>query len=188
MSKVVHSRSTGVHLDYIRGYNERIIMDLEKALDYHGLPHDLIRPRTVKGVEKLLGVWDFDGHYSKFKTLGAKRYMVQYSNDPRNGPDAGKLSITVAGVNKKTALSYMMEKYGINIWDAFSDDLYIPPEFSGKQNHTYIDDPRAGVVTDYLGIPAEYYEKSCIHMEPADYSLSISREYRDFLIGLEDIE
>lgn len=180
--------NAGDHVDYIRGYNQRIIADLERALDYHGLPHDLIRPKTVNGVEKPLGVWDFDGHYSKFKTLGAKRYMVEYSDDPRNGSDAGKLSLTVAGVNKRTALPYMQDKYGAGIWEAFSDDLYIPPEYSGKQTHTYIDDPRDGVVIDYLGEPAEYHEKSCIHMEAADYSLSISREYRDFLIGLEDIE
>ena len=82
----------------------------------------------------------------------------------------------------------MMEKYGAGIWAAFSDELYIPPEYSGKQTHTYIDDPRDGVVVDYLGEAAAYHEKSCIHMEAADYSLSISREYRDFLIGLEDIE
>lgn len=176
------------HQEYIRDYNQRIIADLERALDYHGLPHDLIRPRTVKGVEKPMGVWDFDGHYARFKTLGAKRYMVEYSNDPRNGGDAGKMSLTVAGINKKTALPYMLKKYGAGIWDAFSDELYIPPGKSGKQTHTYIDDPRDGVVVDYLGTPAEYHERSCIHMEAADYSLSISREYRDFLIGLEDID
>ena len=36
-----------------------------------------ISPKTIKGETKTLGVWDFDGFYTDFKTLGAKRYIFR---------------------------------------------------------------------------------------------------------------
>ena len=32
-------------------------------------------PKTIEGETKPLGVWDYDGHYDEFKSLGAKRYI-----------------------------------------------------------------------------------------------------------------
>ena len=167
------------HLSYIHDYNQKIAQQIQKALDYHNLPPDVAEPMTVKGVKKPLGVWDFDGFYSRFKTLGAKRYMTE-SN--------GAISITVAGLNKKITVPYLLEKYGDSIFDAFSDQLYIPPEYTGKNIHTYIDKPRDGILIDYRGVSAEYHEKSCIHLEQSDYTLSISREYADFLKGVKENE
>lgn len=98
------------HIDYINRYNNMIIKALERAMIHHGLPVDKIRPKNRKGEEKPLGVWDFDGHYSYFKTLGAKRYLVKYSDDPRNGDDAGIYKITVAGLSKQKAVEYLKFK------------------------------------------------------------------------------
>ena len=47
-----------------------------------------LQPKTNNGIKKLIGVWDFDGSYSRFKTLGAKRYLVEYK-------DTKELEITV---------------------------------------------------------------------------------------------
>ena len=58
------------HMDYIKRYNDDCIKKLYMAMDYHELPYDLIEPKTIKGESKPLGVWDFDGHYKRFKTLG----------------------------------------------------------------------------------------------------------------------
>lgn len=183
----IKARHAERHAAYIEDYNERITRQLRRAMNYHALPHSLIAPLTKEGVPKPLGVWDFDGHYSKFKTLGAKRYLVQYSQDERNKKkDRGKISLTVSGLNKQTCVPYL-NRNG-RAFDEFVDELYIPPEYTGKNTHTYIDAERTGTVTDYLGVEAPFRELSSVHMEAADYSLSISREYADFLRNIrEDI-
>lgn len=177
------------HMEYIKKYNTIIREQLLKAMKYHGISPDAIEPKTIDGVKKCLGVWDFDGHYEQFKTLGAKRYLVQYSNDERNKPkDRGKYNLTVSGLNKKICVPYLLETYGeTGIFNAFNNNLYIPPEHTGKNTHTYIDEPRIGVVVDYLGNPGKYNELSGVHLEKCDYSLSISREYLDYILNVETV-
>lgn len=167
------------HQHYIEHYNNIITHKIAKAMKHHDIPIEKAEPLTIKGVKKPLGVWDFDGHYSRFKTLGAKRYMTE---------SEGQINITVAGLNKKITVPYLIAKYGDKVFDNFTDNLYIPPEYTGKNTHTYIDAERKGVVYDYSGTPGEYKEQSCIHLEQADYTLSISREYADFLRGVKENE
>lgn len=178
------------HMDYIRRYNDIIRAQLVGAMKYHGINPDAIEPETVKGVKKCLGVWDFDGHYKQFKTLGAKRYLVQYSDDSRNPEKIrGTYNLTVSGLNKKTCVPYMLERYGEHgIFSAFNTELYIPPEYTGKNTHTYIDESRTGKVVDYLGVTNEYNELSGVHLEKSDYSLKISREYLDYLLDIKTVE
>ena len=170
------------HMDYINDYNASIRQQLVDAMRYHGMDISCIEPTTISGEKKPLGVWDFDGHYSRFKTIGAKRYMVEYSNDKRNGKNKGKISLTVAGINKTKALPYLLDKYGKEgIFDAFNFDLEIPAEHTGKNVHTYIDTPKRGVVIDYLNTPGEYYEKSSVHLSQSEYSFSVSEQYLAYL-------
>lgn len=166
------------HIEYINKYNEMIRNRLYKAMDFHGLSHDLIKPKTVKGEKKCLGVWDFEGYYERFKTLGAKRYMVQKD---------GKVNITVSGLNKKIAVPYLQQKFGDDIFKEFKQGLYVPPEYTGKNTHTYIDNERSGVLTDYLGNKCTYHELSAVHMEGSDYHLSLSKEYVDYLTEIKTI-
>lgn len=182
--KVVNAEN---HIDYINRYNQLITAQLYKAMDFHGIDRGSVEPLTIKGDKKTLGVWDFDGHYKRFKTLGAKRYITEYSDDTRNGAKKGKISITVSGLNKTSCVPYLLEKYGTNgIFDAFNDELYIPPEYTGKNTHTYIDTERAGAVTDYFGYSAPYFEKSAVHLEKSDYSLSMGYQFTRFLLNIND--
>ena len=171
------------HINYITEYNKRITTQLYQTLNHYGISADYINPKTVKGINKPLGVWDFDGHYKRFKTLGAKRYIVEYSNDKRNGENAGKMSITVAGLNKKYGIEYM-KLVTDNPFDMFTNNLYIPASHTGKLTHTYIDKPIRGEIIDYLGNKGMYSELTFIHLYPAEYSLSMSR---DFISYIKDI-
>lgn len=127
-----------------------------------------------------MGVWDYDGHYKRFKTLGAKRYIVEY--------DDGEINITVSGLNKKVTVPYLLDKYGKDgTFENFNDGLYIPAAYTGKNTHTYIDEVRTGILVDYLGTPAEYSELSAVHLEESEYSLSLSDEYIDYLLSIEYI-
>ena len=180
------------HAEYIDAYNKRIVQKLEKALKYHHIPPEAIRPKTVKGVEKVLGVWDFEGVYKRFKTLGAKRYLVEKDDVliiDKDKPTEKhfNMSLTVSGVNKTNAIPYLYDKYGIDgTFEHFTDDLLIPAEYTGKMTHTYIDDEINGIMEDYTGIKKEYCELSGVHLEPAEYSLSLADAYIDFLMGIQD--
>lgn len=168
------------HFDYINSYNNTVKLKLQMAADYHKIDFELFQPKTIKGIKKLIGVWDWEtenNKYTRFKTLGAKRYMIEQD---------GKINITVAGVNKKTAVPYLVKKYGNKIFDAFTNDLTIPKEHTGKMTHTYIDERKTGVITDYLGNKNTYDEYSAVHLENAEYSLSLSQAYIDFLKGFVD--
>lgn len=165
------------HRDYIIKYNEAIKRKLKFTALQYGIDEKRFSPMTIKGIEKPLGVWDFDGHYKLFKTLGAKRYMYLDDND--------KLSLTVSGLNKKIAIPYLLEKYKgknynetvINVFNAFTDGLYIESGYTGKQTHTYIDDRKHGFIVDYKGNKYEYDCLSGIHLENGDYSLSLTLDY-----------
>lgn len=195
------------HIEYINKYNEMIRNRLYRAMDFHGLSHDLIEPKTVKGEKKCLGVWDFEGYYTRFKTLGAKRYMVekykplktkkQHKMKCVNGniettifkPSKYEyhVNITVSGLNKKIAVPYLQQKFDKRIFEEFKQGLYVPPEYTGKNTHTYIDNERDGILTDYLGNKYAYHELSAVHMEGADYHLSLSKEYVDYLTEIKTI-
>ena len=55
-----------LHKEYIEKYNRTITTMLEKALDFHGIDQESIRPKTINGKEKPLGVWDFEEPYKIF--------------------------------------------------------------------------------------------------------------------------
>lgn len=166
------------HLDYINKYNIMIENKLINMINYYGLDVNLIKPKTITGKEKLLGVWDFDGHYKLFKSLGAKRYLVL--------KDDNELSLTVAGVNKKYAIPYLKEKYKTieKIFENFNDNLIIPAGHNGKKVLTYIDDVQSGIIKDYQGNYYNYNELSSIYMSDTDYNLNIACFYMDFLLKL----
>ncbi len=162
------------HKDYFNNYNKMIVEKLEKALKHHGI-HDTIKPKTIKGVEKPLGVWDFEGVYTRFKTLGAKRYMVEKDND---------IEITIAGLSKNKGKEYIKNQK--NPFEFFDDYMHIPKGFTGKQTHTYIDDEISGELEDYNGIKNIYHEYSCIHLEETDFNLSLSENYIEYLNGFRN--
>lgn len=182
------------HIEFFNTYNIEIREKLIDAIEFHkkkssGLTVSDIEPITIKGVKKCLGQWNFDGHYSQFKTIGAKRYLVQYSNDKRNkAKNRGKYEITVSGLDKRKAMPYMLDKYKEKVFCAFSNNLIIPAEYSGKVTHTYIDTERKGMVTDYLGVSGNYYELSCIHLENSALSLKLSNDYLSYLLGIAFME
>lgn len=158
------------HKEYFERYNIWVTNRLFAMCDFYGIDHDELRPKTIKGKEKMIGIWDYDGHYDRFKTLGAKRYLVEYN---------GKYKLTVAGLNKEKAMSYI-ETQG-DPFEFFKEDMEIDGEHTGKLTHTYIDDETSGIVTDYEGNPMQYHELSSIHMEKAEYNLSMSDDFLKFI-------
>lgn len=163
------------HQEYLEAYNENIVRKLYATLDYYGLDRNLIHPKTVKGEIKTLGVWDLDGEYKRFKTLGAKRYMYE---------DKKGIHLTVAGLNKGKAVPHLVETYGDKVFEAFEEGMHIDGKYTGVLTHKYIDDERAGILTDYLGNSYEYEVKSGIHLSPSDYTLGLAEKFTAYLAGI----
>ena len=165
------------HLEYIKIYNNMITDSIRQCLNYYGISPDKASPKNKKGEVKQLGLWDWEtkGHpYTKFKTLGAKRYI--YEQD-------GELHITIAGVSKKMGKDYLASNK--DPFKMFTDEMEIDAEHSGKLTHSYLDYEQHGVMIDYLGNENEFYEKSSVHLEKSSYVMSIAQEFKDFLQGVE---
>lgn len=166
------------HEHYVVRYNENIIKKLKLMCEHYNLDSSRLIPKTVEGVEKPLGVWEFEGNYDRFKTLGAKRYLVQ---------EGERYTLTVAGLSKQNGIEHikeMCENDSDRIFEMFSDELYIPSEKTGKMTHTYIDNEMDILVTDYLGNVQHVNTKSGVHLEPCDFTLSISQQFNDFIANL----
>lgn len=117
-----------------------------------------------KGEVHYMGVYEPDGDYKEFSSLGAKKYCYTDMD--------GKLHITIAGVNKRKGAAELGDihnfKEGFIFKDAggtestFNDNIDIIIDVDGHDLH----------ITDNLVI------------ENSTYTLGITQEFRDLLDGL----
>lgn len=143
--------STYWNEEKVNEYNNKCIEKL-KANGYE--------PVEYNGETYIPGCAEFDGSYSEFRVLGAKRYCCRYSDDPRNKEkNRGKLKITVAGVPK-------------NGVDSLNDDInnfttghVFGGIDTGKLTHHYIFNDE---ITNEDGI----LRGDSIDLTPCDYLLS----------------
>ena len=168
------------HREFFERYNRQISRKLRKMCDALGLDFEKTRPKDPKGRMRPLGIFEDEGIYDTFKTLGAKRYLTSKN---------GELQLTCAGVSKSAA-GYIktLLRGDFGPFRAFTNGLYIPPEHTGKLTHTYIDEPQAGTLTDYNGVVAEWSERSAVHLQAVDYSLTLARQYVDYLFTIQKEE
>lgn len=170
------------HTEYINRYNLDVENKLKKMCKFRQIEFERLKPKTIKGVEKMIGVWDFEGIYTHFKTLGAKRYLVRSKKDE-------KLHLTVAGLSKQNGVEYMLRICNNDyekVFANFNDDLYIPENETGKHTHTYIDSPITSMITDYQNNVIEVTALSGVHLSPCEFTLSISKQYSKFLQDLRN--
>ena len=163
------------HTQYFADYQKLIQSKIAKSAEHHKIDPSEFSPKNSKGIPQTLGLWDFEGVYDRFKTLGAKRYLTEKN---------GKYTLTVAGVNKKSACEYLV-KTG-DPFGNFKKDLIIPEEYTKRNILTYIDTPTSGTVIDYEGLPNHYEEMSSVHMEGTTYEFSMSENFVKYLKGVRD--
>lgn len=90
-------KAIGNHDDIINDFNDAIIKRCEKE--------NIVHYVDIDGKRIYMGLLEKDAHYTKFKTLGAKKYAYEKK---------GELSITVSGLNSKTGSIELKEKGGID--------------------------------------------------------------------------
>ena len=137
--------------DKVKAYNDKC---LAKLLS------NGYKPVQFEGETYTPGAAEFDGAYSEFKVMGAKRYCCRYSEDPRNKEkNWGKLKITVAGV-PKNGVDCLHDDI-----NEFKEDFVFPGTETGKLTHHYI------INDDIKTVNGNIYGDS-VDLTPCDYLLS----------------
>lgn len=113
------------------------------------------------GERHYMGVFEPDGEYKRFSTLGAKRYAYEDM--------AGELHITISGVSKKAAAELGKLE---NFKEGFT--FHHP----GKTESDYVDKPEQ----KYITIEGKQIElTSYVVITETTYNLSLSDSYRNLL-------
>ena len=171
------------HMKYIEKYNQEITNKLEKCLDHYGIDKSELAPLDVDGIAHPLGLWDFEGVYKTFKTLGAKRYIVETSK--------GKLEITIAGLPKNKGRDYLLKVSNNDmnkVFQNFTDKMLVPADDSGKMTAYYDDEEKTAVIKDYQGHYTEVTSRSSVHLSKASFEMTLASKFIKLLEMLADGE
>lgn len=121
-----------------------------------------------KGIRHYMGVFEYEGMYDQFVTLGAKRYCSK---------EGDNITITVAGVPKKEGAEELKRKGGI---EAFVNGFIFSD--SGKTAAVYND--ASDYWVEFEGIPVHITRNVCI--VPTTYDLSLESNYALLIATLQD--
>ena len=157
--------------DFFERYNKEIERSENMRADMLGIPRDKFCPKDKYGIPHRLGIFDDDGQYKKFKTLGAKKYCYVDNDD--------KLHMTVSGV-RKSAVSQLH-----NI-DDFKDGTVFDVEHAQKLIMTYVDDMKPIIWNkgQYDEFHSNYQYGICA--QPTTYSLGITDDYESILTMVQN--
>lgn len=124
---------------------------------------DEFQPKDINGIPHPMGLFEYEGTYEKFKTLGAKKYCFVKN---------GEIDITISGVPKKGAecMRYISDFHNGFIFDAKTTE---------KKTHFYNDCQFPVELTDYTGKRYTVTDKTSICILPADYTLGSTIEYEE---------
>lgn len=171
------------HLPYIESYNNEIISKLERCLEHYNIDKSELSPVDIHGNKHMLGVWDFEAVYKKFKTLGAKRYIIENQK--------GELEITIAGLPKNKGRDYLLKVSNndmTKVFTNFTNKMQVPKNESGKLTAYYDDDVKECTIKDFQGHYTKVKSLSSVHLSKASFEMSMSKKYIKLLEQLENGE
>lgn len=124
------------------------------------------------GKEYTLGLWEDDGEYKYFKSLGAKKYCYVTPDD--------EIHVTVSGLSKAKAEEWFKENGGIG---KFTPGTVIPTDYSGRTISTFNDRPN--VITLKIG-DEEIPVGANIVITDTTYEFGITEDYEKLLTTIGD--
>lgn len=122
--------------------------------------------KSPDGITHYMGVYEDEGCYDRFATLGAKKYVVEKN---------GKLTTTIAGVNKKKGGQELMDHGGI---EAFTTDFTFVE--AGGMESLYNDFPKVTEWRDPETCNLVEITRNVV-LRPSIYTLGITGEYERLL-------
>ena len=114
-----------------------------------------------------IGGFELEYIGTRFKVLGAKRYIVEHDNE---------IQVTVAGMVKGSLEKYC-KKYNLDIWEEFTDDLKLPAGDSEKKTTVYTDWSFDDILTDYEGNTESIHEGSCVAIIDIPFTMSMEEDF-----------
>ena len=114
-----------------------------------------------------IGGFELEYIGTRFKVLGAKRYLVEHD---------GEVQVTVAGMVKGSLEKYCA-KNNLDIWEMFTDDLRLPAGDSEKKTTVYYDHAFTDVLTDYEGNTQAVHEGSCVAIIDIPFTMSMEEDF-----------
>ena len=158
---------------FFENENKIIISEIQKASKDLNIPLELYAPKNIKGDIKYIGVWDFEGIYDNFITLGAKRYAFE-KND--------KIEIVISGVPKECCVYLKrLEDFKENF--IFPSDIEILTE-NGKVNVSKLCHHYSDGNTPLVEFPDGYINNDIyysIALRPTTYKTSLTPELKKYL-------
>ena len=162
------------HKAYIEDYNRNIIRKCTECLNSHGLDPAMLAPKNQKGVEKQIGIWDYEGKYDYFKTLGCKRYLT-YKD--------GEFDLTCAGLPTKAGLDALLAD-GTDIqqvFNKFNQEFDVPVGDADKLGHFYRDTSFEYSGVDKNGKYDRITYRSCDVLFDISFKVNFAEMYQLFL-------
>lgn len=142
--------------DHTSGFEE-----LNKKLQKEAIDHGAYAPDREGNIH-YMGVWEYDGHADRFKTLGAKKYLVE---------ESGKVKSTIAGVSK-AAGSIFYSKMGIEefkVGSVIDDAGHLVAYYNDDDIHT-INIQNVDIVT-----------ASNVALIEGGYTVGVTNEYAELI-------
>lgn len=166
----------GNYDDMFEEYNKSVINKYKEVINYYPeLTLDDFMPKDPKGIAHPLGIYEDDGDYTEFITLGAKKYCYRSADD-------GQLHITVSGVSKSGASALNDDirnfKKGF-VWNYYE---------SGKLTHSYVSAQPDFTFTDIDGNIYTSHQRHAVILQPTTYKLGITDLYEWLMQAYEDDE
>lgn len=153
-------------------YIEEDTLEVKRAIADVCLARDLdprdFKPKTSKGEEKMIGLFEEERRYREFKTLGAKKYAYTYEGEEG-------VFITVSGINKDKGRKYF-DIEGRTIED-FKCGAYFDYKFAGKNGLYYIENQKPITMPDGYEVKTRF----AINLMPTTYTLDMTPDYFDLV-------
>ena len=162
------------HKAYIEDYNRNIIRKCTECLEHWDLDPAMLAPKNQKGVEKQIGIWDYEGRYDYFKTLGCKRYLT-YKD--------GEFDLTCAGLPTKAGLDALLAD-GTDIqqvFNKFNQEFDVPVGNADKLGHCYRDTSFEYSGVDKNGNYDRITYRSCCVLFDISFKVNFAEMYQLFL-------
>ena len=131
----------------------------------------------IKGKTHYMGVYEQEQTYSRFKTLGAKKYVYEYAD--------GEVHCTIAGVNKKLGGQELMSvsrETGKDPLQLFTDGFVF--KLAGGNEVIYNDFPNDEEIELYVNGKKEIITRNESIIE-SEYTVGITDEYAALLAECE---
>lgn len=166
--------------DYLEKYHHDLNLKFSWMLEKRRkFTMEDLAPKDIKGRSRPIGIWDFEGRYELFKTLGSKRYITYDGED---------IEPTVAGVAPKNLKRYLHDTCESvrEMFDAFDDGLHVPQEYTGKLASVYYENVDMDV-TDYLGHQSHVMQRYGVHLKPVDFTLTMTGSFIDLVKMIQGV-